>query len=154
MSFRIYIALSYISCPLQSLQSRSISFTFLIYYSYKFIGALQVPTSYRQLYLTFLSLSSFSITLKGFLFPYSSTFLLSVSALLLSIPLIYLILKQYLDNISTHLIYLQFSSFIIRNPIKFLQSILIINSSTIPYKNTFYSFSTIIIANNSLLYIL
>ena len=144
--FGIYITLSCVSRPLQSLQFQSISFVFLICYSYKLINTLQVPTSYKQLYLTFLSLFSFNIILKGFLFPYSSAFLLSVS-----VPLTYLILKQCLANISTYLTYFQFSSFIIRNPVKFLQSILITNSSIIPCKNTLYSFNAVIIVNNSLL---
>ncbi len=151
ISSRIYTALSYVSYPLQSLQSGSVSFAFLIYCSYKLISALWVPASYGWLYLTFLSLFSFSIILKGFLLPYSSIFLLSAFACLLSIPLICLILKWYLNNISAYLTYLWFSFFIIRNFIKFLQSILIINNSIIPYKNACYFFSTIIIANNSLL---
>ena len=91
---------------------------------------------------------------KGFLFPCSSAFLLSISAFILSVLLIYFILKQYLDNISAYLTCFWFNSFIIRNPVKFLQSILIINGSAIPCKNTFYSFSAITIASNSLLQIL
>ena len=135
MSFGTYIVLNCISCLLYSLQSESVFFTFLICYSYKLISTLQVLTNYRQLYLTFLSLFSLSIVPKGFLFPCSSAFLLNISIFMLFILLIYLILKWYLNNISAYLTYLQFSSFIIRNPIKFLQSVLTINSSIIPYKN-------------------
>ena len=61
-----------------------------------------------------------SIASNGFLLLYSFTFLLSVSAFILSVPLIYLILTWYSVNISTYLICLWFNSLVVKNSIKFL----------------------------------
>src|SRR6266702_2656245 len=48
--------------------------------------------------------------------------------------------------------YFWFSSFVVRNSVKFLWSVLIINGFIILCKNALYSFSAVTIANNSLLY--
>ena len=48
----------------------------------------------------------------------------------------------------------QFSCFIIIKIWKFLQSVIILNSYSVPYSLGYYSFSTFIIAKSSLLYIL
>ena len=105
----------------------SLSLFLLFFRSFVFIDLLVL---YRFLLVIggctwfFLSLFSFNIIPKGFLFPCSSVFLLSISIFLLSIPLIYLILKWYLDNISVYLTYFWFSS--------------LVNSSLISINNSFY----------------
>ena len=61
-----------------------------------------------------------SIASNSFSLPYSSGFLLSISTFILSVSLIYLILKSYFINISAYLTCLWFSFLVVKNPIKFL----------------------------------
>ena len=150
MLFRIYISFLY----LQSLLSRSYYYVSQILYIQYNFKTLYTTTSFGQLYLILPSLSIYSIAFNGFLLLYSFTFPLNISIFILFIPLICLISKQYSANISAYLTYFWFNFLVIKNPIKFLQSVLIINGFIIFYKNALHSFSIIIIANNFLVQML
>ena len=126
----------------------SLLYSFCISQSYVSVIASQYIGTRVSLFFLSIALLLYILLLR-----YSS-FLLSVSALVFSTPLIYKILKLQVAKVSAYQTCLLFSSLVVVKQIRFLQSIRTYTQCFTPSKQTLYSYSALTITSSSLSQIL